>query len=412
MFVENPQGSSDCSFDLPAVVEPALFRVTVESSMRCAADSASVAIAFGQRGKKTAVQRSQLPASRLEVVRDRYAKRGFSAEVVELLLGAVRDNTHSAYDSGWKIWSDWCLGRSNDPLCNAVPVVASFLAEQSKSKAYSTVNIYRSTLSSVLERIDGLPIGQHPEIVLLIKGIFNRRPPLAKFNSTWDVDVVLSYLRNQENASLPLKDLAAKLATLLALATLFRSSDLAAISSKSIKFLANRVSFSLTCPRKAQKSGALQSFTLERLSDESLDPVAGLKCYISRTESFRKNSNNDLLFISSVGQHNPVKSQTISNWIKKVLKDAGIDVEIFSSHSTRGAAASKAVAVGASLDSVLSAGHWASSSTFKQFYHREKDPGPSVAASVLIPGNDWYPFIWFKFVNISPVGSFSVSLVF
>ena len=52
MFVENPQGSSDCSFDLPAVVEPALFRVAVESSMRCAADSASVAIAFGQRGKK------------------------------------------------------------------------------------------------------------------------------------------------------------------------------------------------------------------------------------------------------------------------------------------------------------------------------------------------------------------------
>jgi hypothetical protein len=125
------------------------------------------------------------------------------------------------------------LGRIHDPLCNAVPVVASFLAEQSKSKAYSTVNIYRSTLSSVLERIDGLPIGQHPEIVLLMKGIFNRRPPSAKYNSTWDVDVFLSYLRNQENTSLPLKDLAAKLATLLALATLFRSSDLAAISRKS-----------------------------------------------------------------------------------------------------------------------------------------------------------------------------------
>ena len=122
------------------------------------------------------------------------------------------------------------------------------------------------------------------------------------------------------------------------------------------------------------------------MGDESLDPVAGLKCYISRTESFKKNSNNDLLFISSVGQPNPFKSQTISNWIKKKLKDAGIDVEIFSSHSTRGAAASKAVVVGASLDSVLSAGHWASSSTFRKFYHREKDPGPSVAASVLIPG--------------------------
>nr|CAH0105735.1 unnamed protein product [Daphnia galeata] len=61
-------------------------------------------------------------------------------------------------------------------------------------------------------------------------------------------------------------------------------------------------------------------------------------------------------------------------------------MEIFLSHSTRGAAASKAVVLGASLDSVLSAGHWASSSTFRKFYHREKDPGPSVAASVLIPG--------------------------
>ena len=59
------------------------------------------------------------------------------------------------------------MGRSHDTLCNTVPVVASFLAEKSKSKAYSTVNIYRSTLSSVLERIDGLPIGQHPEIILL-----------------------------------------------------------------------------------------------------------------------------------------------------------------------------------------------------------------------------------------------------
>ncbi|XP_045028562.1 uncharacterized protein LOC123471393 [Daphnia magna] len=226
-----------------------------------------------------------------------------------------------------------------------------------------------------------------------MKGIFNRRPPSAKYNSTWDVDVVLSYLRTQENASLSLVALAAKLATLLALATLFRASDLAAIDKRSIKFSTNRVSFSLTRPRKAQKSGALHSFSLERLGDEPLDPVECLKCYISRTEGFRKDSNSELLFISSVGQHNPVKSQTISNWIKNVLKDSGIDMGVFSGHSTRGAAASKAVAVGASLDSVLSAGHWASSSTFKKFYHREKEPGPSVAASVLIPDSDWYRII-------------------
>nr|CAH0105734.1 unnamed protein product [Daphnia galeata] len=140
MFVENPQGSSDCSFDLPAVVEPTLFRVAVESSMRCAADSASVAIAFGQRGKNPL------------------------CSVPSFRLVAWKDNTNPAYDSGWKIWSDWCLGRIHDYLCNAVPVVASFLAEQSRSKAYST------------------------------KDNFNRRPPSAKYNSTWDVDVVCPIL--------------------------------------------------------------------------------------------------------------------------------------------------------------------------------------------------------------------------
>jgi hypothetical protein len=82
-----------------------------------------------------------------------------------------------------------------------------------------------------------------------------------------------------------------------------------------------------------------------------------------------------------------------------VLKDAGIDVDIFSSHSTRGAAASKAVAVGASLDSVLSAGHWASSSRFRKFCHHEKDPGPSVATSSLDPEQRLVSFYLVQAVN-------------
>ena len=94
MFVQDPQGSSDYDIDLPAVAEPAMVRVAVESGVRCAADfdTTSVAFAFGQRGEAPAVQRTQLPASHVEIVRDRYAKQGFSAEVVELLLGFRLEN--------------------------------------------------------------------------------------------------------------------------------------------------------------------------------------------------------------------------------------------------------------------------------------------------------------------------------
>jgi hypothetical protein len=140
--------------------------------------------------------------------------------------------------------------------------------------------VYRSALSATLEKVEGFPVGQHPKMLLLMRGIYNKKPPAAKYDSVWDVDTVLSHLKNKENASLSLCALASKLATLLALATLFRASDLASVNFKSIAFTGNRVSFALNKLRKAQKSGSLQSFSLEKLDDELLDPVACLRAYI------------------------------------------------------------------------------------------------------------------------------------
>ena len=149
--------------------------------------------------------------------------------------------------------------------------------------------------------------------------------------------------------------------------------------------MSGKFSFALNRLRKAQKSGSLQSCSFEKLAGELLDPVACLRGYILKTELFRDPYNEGSLFISSVGQHNPVKSVTISGWIKQVLKEAGIDINMFSAHSTRGAAASKAVAAGISVDTVLRAGHWASASTFRKFYHREVPADPSLVEVVLQP---------------------------
>lgn len=77
-----------------------------------------------------------------------------------------------------------------------------------------------------------------------------------------------------------------------------------------------------------------------------------------------------------------VSANTLSRWIRSILKSAGIDTTVFGAHSTRGAAASKAFAGGASTDSILRAGHWASESTFARFYRRETI-GSSLASSIL-----------------------------
>ena len=65
-----------------------------------------------------------------------------------------------------------------------------------------------------------------------------------------------------------------------------------------------------------------------------------------------------------------MSSSTIGRWIKDQLKEAGIDTSIFSAHSARGAAASKAMAQGIPIQSILNQGHWARESTFAKFYRR------------------------------------------
>jgi hypothetical protein len=57
-------------------------------------------------------------------------------------------------------------------------------------------------LSSILEKVEGFPVGKHPKILLLMKGIYNEKSPAAKYDFIWDVETVLLHLKSKENASL------------------------------------------------------------------------------------------------------------------------------------------------------------------------------------------------------------------
>ena len=71
-------------------------------------------------------------------------------------------------------------------------------------KCYRTVNTYRSALSSVLPPIERQPVGQHPLIVRLVKGLFNEKPAVPRYACTWNVNVVLKYLKTLHLFALPL----------------------------------------------------------------------------------------------------------------------------------------------------------------------------------------------------------------
>ena len=124
--------------------------------------------------------------------------------------------------------------------------------------------------------------------------------------------------------------------------------------------------------------------------DPILCPVVTLKAYEEHTKEFRdfqSSTPKTCLFLSWIGKHNPVTSSTIARWLKETMKDAGIDISIFKSHSVRGAACSKAAGAGVTTKQILEAADWSSEGTFQKFYHRNLDGddktkfGTSVLAS-------------------------------
>ena len=85
------------------------------------------------------------------------------------------------------------------------------------------MNTARSSLSAFIN-IDGVPVGQHPVITRLMKGVLNIKPALPKYNFTWDVGIVITYISKIDTNSL-----SQKLATLLVLLCGQRCSEILSV---------------------------------------------------------------------------------------------------------------------------------------------------------------------------------------
>ena len=252
------------------------------------------------------------------------------------------------------------------------PVVA-LLRRTDEGLEYRTINTYRSALSGVLPPMEGFPVGQHPLVVRLLKGILNLRPAMPRYQQSWDVNVALDYMRSLPgNQVLPLKVLTQKLALLLALTAPKRSSELKLLDLRFMRRLPEGVVFELPGITKTSSEIILVFFA--KFDDcESICVLRCLHSYISRTNIFRPlvdPATNQQLLISYHRPHKPVQSCTIARWIKSFLGSAGIDTSIFKGHSTRSASNSKARAGGISLEDVLKMADWTGPSSFLRFYYR------------------------------------------
>ena len=163
--------------------------------------------------------------SRLAYLRRHYQDKEISQEGTELLLASWRRKSSRSYDSLFRKWIIWCSGRSSDPVSGPISDVVNFLAHLFK-EGYQ----YRS-LNACAEEL----------VSRVMKGAINLRPPQPRYESTWDVSKVLVSLG--PSGTIPLKDLAWKLAMLLALIRPSRSADLAKLDLRFRRITTEGVTF-------------------------------------------------------------------------------------------------------------------------------------------------------------------------
>ncbi|KAJ8910995.1 hypothetical protein NQ315_005616 [Exocentrus adspersus] len=89
------------------------------------------------------------------------------------------------------------------------------------------------------------------------------------------------------------------------------------------------------------------------------------------------------LFITFKKPYHNATSQTISRWLKTILKRSGLDTTKFTAHSTRHASTSAAARKDVPYDTIrLAAGWTKKSSAFATFYNRPVLPENSFALGV------------------------------
>ena len=237
-----------------------------------------------------------------------------------------------AYQSAWDKWSSWCQRQQIDPVSCEIHFFVNFLAKLYKQGLQQcSINTIKSAVSMTQSQIEGIPIGQHPLVSRLTKGIYNCRPPQPRYTATWDVDIVIARILNLGvNSVLSLKQLSQKLVVLMVLVEASRTSKLA-LDIRYRVYKPKGVLFRLSTLTKKRKVGAppREIFFRAYPPDEQLCVVEALKRYEARTNQYRKSGSSteeNRLFLSYVKPHRPVTSQRIAHSIKE---GAGVDTSVF-----------------------------------------------------------------------------------
>uniref|UniRef100_A0ABD2XMW6 Reverse transcriptase domain-containing protein n=1 Tax=Trichogramma kaykai TaxID=54128 RepID=A0ABD2XMW6_9HYME len=302
-------------------------------------------------------------------IREAFKALKVPTESLDIMLASLSVSTRKHYKASIARWLIFCEENSLNIYKAKPRDLINFLTERFRQGcSYSTLNSDRSAISLIAGNI-----GEDRLVCRFLKGCFRLRPIQTRYSCTWDVEVVFNYLESKLESSekLNLKQLSMKLVILLALVSAQRGQFLAKINVNNIVISETKITLVVTEFLKTTRPGmkhpilVLTPFTQR----PKLCVFNTLKVYLEKTRLLRK--SDSFLFLSYKKPYNEVGTQTLARWVRNIMKEAGIDTQIFKAHSTRHAASSAAYDKGLSIDVIKERAGWSKDSkVFARYYNR------------------------------------------
>jgi integrase len=83
-----------------------------------------------------------------------------------------------------------------------------------------------------------------------------------------------------------------------------------------------------------------------------------------------------------------VTTNTIARWLKTVLRNSGVNTDVYSAHSTRAASTSAAAANGCTFDEIMTHVGWSNANTFATFYNKHCITADSIFSDKVLQSNN------------------------
>lgn len=328
-------------------------------------------------------------AEELEAFRVAYLNKKFGTSA-ELTIDSQQflstsltcdSTTNRTYKAAQLAFVEWALQNNISINTFSADDLVNFLVHIRYSRNYqlNTLKLWRSATSRFHREPSTL--ANCSSLHSFFSTVASETAPRHIHRPTIDFSPTLVHLSNiLSDTSTSLTLLQQKLAFLLGMVALLRPSDLARISllSAKVDHQSGILTFDIVAPKERRNQvRIIKPFHIHPHPDTRLCPVQCFQAVLAHPHASSRPP--DVLFVNSANPTLPVKSSTISSWLRRLLLHSTSESRV----SVRSLGSSLALRSGIPVDDIVTLGNWRSSETFHKFYRREHMSTVNFTTSIL-----------------------------